>query len=89
MTLLAFYMLEGPPSMHQQYSKATKKYSLLRVTPPMLISVWPCNISYVHFANLTHKTESGPTKGWRLLIANHMDQSNHLGNQQVLDFGQS
>ncbi len=33
------------------------------------------------FLNLTHKTETGAAKGWRLLIATHLDQSNHLANQ--------
>jgi hypothetical protein len=31
---------------------------------------------------ITHKTEIGTAKGQRLLIAIHLDQSNHLGNQQ-------
>jgi hypothetical protein len=36
---------------------------------------------------LTHKTNTGTIKGRRLLIATHLDQSNHLANQQqVLGF---
>lgn len=31
---------------------------------------------------ITHKTEIGTAKGQRLLIAIHLDQSNHLVNQQ-------
>jgi hypothetical protein len=31
---------------------------------------------------ITHKTEIGTAKGQRLLIAIHLDQSNHLANQQ-------
>jgi hypothetical protein len=45
------------------------------------------NKSYLFFPNLTHKTEIGTRKGGRLLIATHLDQSNHLANQQqVLGF---
>jgi len=34
-----------------------------------------------------HKTEMGSAKDRRLVIANHLDQPNHLANQQqVLDF---
>jgi hypothetical protein len=31
---------------------------------------------------ITRKTETGTTKGQRLLIAIHLDQSNHLATQQ-------
>jgi hypothetical protein len=34
------------------------------------------------FPNLTHKIETGTAKGRRLLIATHLDQPNHLANQQ-------
>jgi hypothetical protein len=44
-------------------------------------------ISLLLFPNLTHKTETGTAKGGRLLIATHLEQSNHLANQQqVLGF---
>jgi hypothetical protein len=44
-------------------------------------------ISYLPFPNPTHKTEIGTAKGGRLLLATHLDQSNHLANQQqVLGF---
>jgi hypothetical protein len=42
-------------------------------------------ISNVHSRNLiiiTHKTQIGTAKGQRLVIAIHLDQSNHLANQQ-------
>ncbi len=39
-------------------------------------------ISYLLFPNLIDKTETGTAKGGRLLIATHLDQSNHLTNQQ-------
>ncbi len=35
--------------------------------------------------NLTHKTETGIAKGGRLLIATHLDQSDHLANQQQMN----
>jgi len=36
---------------------------------------------------LAHKTNTRTMKGMRLLIATHLDQSNHLANQQqVLGF---
>jgi hypothetical protein len=50
--------------------------------------MWPCNsISYIQdsyllFCNLTHKIET--TKGGRLLIASHLDESKHVANQQKL-----
>ncbi len=45
------------------------------------------NISYLLFPNLTHKIKTGTEKGGRLLEATHLDQSNHLANQQqVLGF---
>jgi hypothetical protein len=39
-------------------------------------------ISYLFFPNLTQKTETSTAKGRRLVIATHLDQSNHLANQQ-------
>jgi hypothetical protein len=45
------------------------------------------NNSYLLSPNLTHKTKIGIAKGERLLINTHLDQSNHLANQQqVLGF---
>jgi hypothetical protein len=39
-------------------------------------------ISYLFFPNLTQKTETSTAEGGRLLIATHLDQSNHLAYQQ-------
>ncbi len=41
-------------------------------------------ISDIFCSNSTYKTEIGITKGKRLLITTHLDQSNHLANQQPL-----
>jgi hypothetical protein len=38
--------------------------------------------SYLLFPNLTHKTKLGLQIGGRLLIANHLDQSNLLAHQK-------
>jgi hypothetical protein len=44
-------------------------------------------ISSLLFPNLTRKSKTGTEKGGRLPIATHLDQSNHLANQQqVLGF---
>jgi hypothetical protein len=44
-------------------------------------------ISYLLFPNLTHKTEIGTVNHGRLLLATHINQSNHLAHrQQVLGF---
>jgi len=40
------------------------------------------NNSYLLFSKFTHKIEIGIIKGGRLLIGTHLDQSNHLTNQQ-------
>jgi hypothetical protein len=46
-----------------------------------------CNNSYLLSPDITHKTKIGTAKGERLLIDTHLDQSNHLTNQQqVLGF---
>jgi hypothetical protein len=41
-------------------------------------------ISDLFCSNSTYKTETGIAKGGRLLITTHLDQSNHLANQQPL-----
>ncbi len=49
-----------------------------------MLSMWSCNnISHFQdylfiFLNPTHKTETRPIKCRELLIATHLDQSNHL-----------
>ncbi len=41
-------------------------------------------ISDLFCSNSTYKTETGIAKGGRLLIKTHLDQSDHLANQQPL-----
>jgi hypothetical protein len=63
--------------------------TMVREAPPMALQEYflQSKISYLLSSNLTHKTEIGTRKGGRLLIATHLDQSNHLANQQqVLGF---
>jgi hypothetical protein len=56
-----------------------------------MLNMWPCNgISNIqdivaYFPIVTHTRETGTAKGGRLLLATHLNQSNHLVNlQEVL-----
>jgi hypothetical protein len=58
-----------------------------------MLNMWPCNsISHIqdivtYFPIVAHTSETGTAKGGRLLIATHLNQSNHLANlQEVLGF---
>jgi len=46
------------------------------------LSVWtPASLPYILFCNPAHKTETGTTNRWELPIANHLEQSLRLTDQ--------